>query len=100
MTSSEILTAARELASAKALSPWRSLMLVLLAELARIDLPREVRPAMDVAQEHWTTDNGDLAGLAEAKATCWSYLGQFPPGRDVEDQGDRHVRALLCVLET
>lgn len=74
-------------------------MLILLDHLSSVELPQEVLGAYSGADSYWRSSRGDRSVLVAAKVTCWQYLRHSRPSRDTMVENERHVRALLCVLE-
>lgn len=99
MNADDLTRSAEHLTSHEGIDPWRALMLVLLRQLDRLDIPAAVRPALSVAELYWQTDDGNVDDLVSAKEECWRYLESFTRGTDLSERAGRRARAVLCVLE-
>lgn len=79
---------------------WRALMLLMLGILRDVSLPPVGAAALSAADAFWNNHEGSKERLLAAKIECWDHL-RLKNGSTAmaDDDEDRTLRALLCVLE-
>lgn len=96
----ELVRRATVLGGAQVDARWRALMRLMLDLLLGLPLTGVGAEALRVADAFWNDRGGSAAQLLASKGECWAYLRRKNGSTAMaDDDEDRLLRAVLCVLE-